>query len=140
MTWVAVMVVPLVVPSTRTVSPLVMALAEVEVVPFRYAVEGASSTVTFCPAVVDIVKLDVETLSTVPDAPPAAGPDRALDPPPVAPLPGPGWPDVAADGDVAVAEGDVPVAEGDAAQPEASPITADISAAATIHLLFPPGM
>src|SRR4030081_1405892 len=42
-----------------------------------------------------MVKLDVDTLSTVPDAPPAAGPDRALDPPP----PGPGCP--------AVAEGDV---------------------------------
>jgi hypothetical protein len=27
------------------------------------------------------VKLDVDTLSTVPDVPPAAGPDRALDPP-----------------------------------------------------------
>jgi hypothetical protein len=28
------------------------------------------------------VKLDADTLSTVPDDPPAAGPDRALDPPP----------------------------------------------------------
>jgi hypothetical protein len=28
------------------------------------------------------VKLDVDTLPTVPDAPPEAGPDRALDPPP----------------------------------------------------------
>jgi hypothetical protein len=27
------------------------------------------------------VKLDVDTLPTVPDAPPEAGPDRALDPP-----------------------------------------------------------
>jgi hypothetical protein len=27
-----------------------------------------------------MVKLDVDTLSTVPDAPPEAGPDRALDP------------------------------------------------------------
>jgi hypothetical protein len=40
------------------------------------------------------VKLDVDTLSTVPDAPPEAGPDRALDPvppdtgPPPKPLPG----------------------------------------------------
>jgi hypothetical protein len=34
-----------------------------------------------------MVKLDVDTLPTVPDAPPAAGPDRALDPPP--PDPGP---------------------------------------------------
>ena len=85
------------------------------------------------------MKLDVDTLSTVPDAPPAAGPDRALDPAPAGPLPGPGCPGVA-EGDVAVAEGDAPVAEGDAAQPAASPVTADISAAATIHLLFPLGM
>jgi hypothetical protein len=34
-----------------------------------------------------MAKLDVDTLSTVPDDPPAAGPDRALDPPP--PDPGP---------------------------------------------------
>jgi hypothetical protein len=38
--------------------------------------------VTFWPAEVDSVKPDVETLLTVPTAPPAAGPDRALDPPP----------------------------------------------------------
>ena len=67
------------------------------------------------------MKLDVDTLSTVPDAPPAAGPDRALDPP---------------EGDVAVAEGDVVVAEGDVAQPAASPITAHISAAAAIRPLL----
>jgi len=115
-----------------------MALAEVEPVSFRYVVEGVSSTITFCPAEVDIVKLDVDTVSTVPDAPPAAGPDRALDPPPVAPLTGPGCPDVA-DGDAPVADGDAPVVEGDAAQPAASPITAGISAVATIHLLFRPG-
>ncbi len=35
------------------------------------------------------MKLDVDTLPTVPDAPPEAGPDRALDPPP------PGCPAVA---------------------------------------------
>ena len=34
-----------------------------------------------------MVKPDVDTLPTVPAAPPAAGPDRALDPPP----PDPGW-------------------------------------------------
>jgi hypothetical protein len=33
------------------------------------------------------VKLDVDTLATVPDAPPEAGPDRALDPPPPDPRP-----------------------------------------------------
>jgi hypothetical protein len=82
MTCVAVMVTPLVVPSTRTGSPVAMALAEAELVPFWYVVEDASLTVTFTPADVDMVKLDVDTLPTVPDAPPEAGPDRALDPPP----------------------------------------------------------
>jgi hypothetical protein len=33
-----------------------------------------------------MAKLDVDTLSTVPDDPPAAGPDRALDPPPPDPV------------------------------------------------------
>jgi hypothetical protein len=46
MTCVAVMVVPLVVPSTRTTSPVAMELAEVELVPVWYVVEDASSTVT----------------------------------------------------------------------------------------------
>ena len=40
-------VVPLVVPSTRTSAPVVMALAEVELAPFWYVVEDASLTVTF---------------------------------------------------------------------------------------------
>jgi hypothetical protein len=40
------MVVPLVVPSTRTVSPGVMALAEVAPVAFAYLVEEVSATVT----------------------------------------------------------------------------------------------
>jgi hypothetical protein len=47
MTCVAEMVVPLVVPSTRTSSPVVTALAEIELVPFWYVVEDVSSTVTF---------------------------------------------------------------------------------------------
>jgi hypothetical protein len=46
-TCVAEMVVALVVPSTRTGSPLVTPLAEVEVVPFRYVVEESFLTVTF---------------------------------------------------------------------------------------------
>jgi hypothetical protein len=46
MTCVAVMVVPLTVPSTRTGSPVVMALAEVEL-PFWYVVVDTSLTVTF---------------------------------------------------------------------------------------------
>jgi hypothetical protein len=39
------------------------------------------------------VKLDVETVPTVPDDPPAAGPDRALDPPPPVLGPPEGAPD-----------------------------------------------
>jgi hypothetical protein len=46
-TCVAVMVVPLAVPSARTGFPFVTALAEVELVPFRYVVEDAFLTVTF---------------------------------------------------------------------------------------------
>ncbi|GHO60363.1 hypothetical protein KSB_88380 [Ktedonobacter robiniae] len=104
MTCVAVMVVELVIPSTRTLSPVVMALAEVELVPFWYVVEDASLTVTFTPADVDIVKLDVDTLPTVPVAPPEAGPDLALDPPPPGPRPPakPGCPAVAEEEAVAV--------------------------------------
>jgi hypothetical protein len=40
--------------------------------------------VTVCPADVVTVKLEVDTLPTVPTVPPAAGPDRAFDVPPVA--------------------------------------------------------
>jgi hypothetical protein len=94
----------------------------------------------------------------VPTAPPAAGPDRALDPPPPGPpVPPPGLPvpppgpgrlpaegdavdeegDVAVDaGDVIVADGDVADAEGDEAQPAESPVTAHISAAAAIRPLL----
>ena len=117
------MVVELTVPSTRTLSPSVTASAEVEVVPFSYFVEDSSSTVTFWPADVVIVKLDVDTLATVPDAPPWAGADRALDPPVPEAL--------AATSCAAVAEGDV-------ARVTGSPIAAHISAAAAIRpvLLF----
>jgi len=59
----------------------VTALAEAELVPFRYVVVDASLTVTFWPAAVVKVKVAVDTLSTVPDEPPAAGPDRPLPPP-----------------------------------------------------------
>jgi hypothetical protein len=47
MTWLAVMVVPSVVPSTRTLSPSVTAAAEAELAPLRYVVEDAALTVTF---------------------------------------------------------------------------------------------
>jgi hypothetical protein len=54
-------------------------------------------TVTFWPADVVMVKPDVDRLPTVPDDPPAAGPDRALDPPPPDPKP-PAEPLLEADG------------------------------------------
>ncbi len=76
------------------------------------------------------MKLDVDTVLTVPDAPPEAGPDRAFDPPPPDPRP-PAKPLPAA-----VDEGDVTVAD-DVPQAAASPITADISTAAMIHRLRP---
>jgi hypothetical protein len=65
-----------------------------------------------------MVKLDVDTPSTTPDAPPAAGPDLAfVPPPPPAALPGSGGADVG---------------EGDVAHAAVSAITAHISAAAII--------
>jgi hypothetical protein len=74
------------------------------------------------------VKPDVDTLLTVPDAPPEADPDRAFDPPPPDPRPpAEALPAAVADGDVAGAEA-VPQA--------ASPITAHIGAAAIIHRLL----
>jgi hypothetical protein len=57
-----------------------MVLAGIELVPCRYSVEDASLTITCRPAAVETAKLDVDTLSTVPTTPPAAGPERALDP------------------------------------------------------------
>jgi hypothetical protein len=86
-----------------------MALFEVEVVPFSYFVEDVSSTVTSSPVDVVRVKPDFDTLSTVPDDPPAAGPDRALEP-------DAGW---------------AAAAEVDVASPTESPSSGAISAAAT---------
>jgi hypothetical protein len=63
----------------------VTALAAAAVVYFLYAVDDVSSTVTFWPAEVTSVKPEVEMSLTVPIDPPAAGPDRALDPPLPAP-------------------------------------------------------
>jgi hypothetical protein len=82
MTWVAVMVVPSVVPSTRACWPVVTALTEAWLVPFSYVVEDVSLMVSFWLPEVVSVKPDVDTLLTVPIEPPAAGPDRAFDPPP----------------------------------------------------------
>jgi hypothetical protein len=70
------------------------------------------------------MKLDFDMLPTVPDAPPEAGPDRALDPaPPEAGRPAKLLPatDCAAE------------AGGDAPKPTNSPVAEPISAAATIN-------
>jgi hypothetical protein len=90
-----------------------------------YVVDDASLTVTFCPADVDNVKPEVDTLLTVPAAPPEAGPDRAFDPPPPDPRP------PAEELPAAVAGEDVGGAE--AVPQAASPMTAHIGAAATNH-------
>jgi hypothetical protein len=76
------------------------------------------------------VKPAGDMLATVPDAPPAAGPDRALDAPPPDPLPPAKLP---------ATTGLATVAERDVAKPTETPITAHIAAAVTmIHrrLLF----
>ena len=80
MTWVAVMVVLLVVPSTRTGLPVVTALAVAERAPSSYVVLDDFLIVTFSPADVVTVKPDVDTLLSVPNTPPAAGPHRSLVP------------------------------------------------------------
>jgi hypothetical protein len=117
------MVVLLVDPSTRMLSPVVTAPAEALLVPLSYVVEDASLTVTFWPADVVRVNPDPDTLSTVPDDPPAAGPDRALAPPaPALPCPAADE-DGVADG-VAVAEGAEAAAEGDVEQAVQTPNTA----------------
>ena len=82
MTCVAVIGALSVVPSTRAVLPLVTALADADCVPFSYFVDDVSLTVTFSPADVNSPKPEADTLLTLPIDPPAAGPDRALDPPP----------------------------------------------------------
>ena len=117
----AVMGVELTVPKARTLWPLVTALAEVELVPFSYVVEDFSLTVTFWPADVVIVKPDLDTLTTVPDAPPWAGADRALG----APVP-----------EALAATSGAAVAEGDVAKLTGSPIAANISTAAATRPLL----
>ena len=85
MTGAAVIVVLSVIPSTRAVLPFLTAPADTDLVPFSYLVDDVSLTVTASPAGVDSLKPEVDTPVTLPIDPPAAGPDRALDPP----LPGP---------------------------------------------------
>jgi hypothetical protein len=94
-------------------------------VPCSYVVDDVFLMVTFSPADVNSPKPDVDTLLTLPIDPPAAGPDRALDPPP--PDPGRALCAAVVEGVVAATELDVPQAE--------SPITGTSSPAVT-HLLF----
>jgi hypothetical protein len=63
----------------------VAALGLAAVAPFLYAVHDVSLTVTFWPADVASVNPDEKVWLTLPIDPPAAGPDRSLDPA----LPGP---------------------------------------------------
>ena len=91
------------------------------------------------PAVVVIVKLDEDTLLTVPAAPPGAGPDRALDPSPLEPEQ---LPELLLGLLLGLVLGLLPeprslaAAEGDVARPTESPITAHVSVPATIHPLL----
>jgi hypothetical protein len=78
----AVIVAPSVLPSTSTVLPFVTAPDDAARVPFSYAVEDVSFTVTFWPVDVTSPKPDVDTPLTLPIDPPSAGPDRAFDPRP----------------------------------------------------------
>jgi len=73
------------------------------------------------------MKLDLDTVPTVPDDPPAAGPDRALDPPPALPVAPAEW---------LLDAGCVADAEGDEARPTESPITGLITAAAKSNRPF----
>jgi hypothetical protein len=84
-------------------------------------VEDFSSTVTFWPVDVVIVKLGGDTVATVPDAPPCAGADRALD----APVP-----------EAAEVTSCAAVAKDDVATTTGSPIAAQITAAAAIRPLL----
>ena len=128
MTWVALMVVELTVPSTSTLVPFLMALAEIVLDPFLYFVDEVPSTVTFWSAEVVMMNPDLDTLVTVPDDPPAAGPDRVLDPPP----------DPSAPGVWALEVGCAADAAGDARKPTESPTMGAKNAAATMlrHFFF----
>ncbi|MGX7678610.1 hypothetical protein ACSMXN_06905 [Jatrophihabitans sp. DSM 45814] len=79
------------------------------------------------------MKLVVDTLLTVPDAPPEAGPERALEPAPRRP----GAPAAPADGPLATLlpdAGCADVVEFDVAAATESPIAAQATAAAVIHV------
>ena len=135
------MVVLFVVPSTRTSLPLVAALADAGLDPFWYVVAGVSSTVTFWPADVVIVKPEADTLVTVPADPPAAGPDRALDPPPdLCPAKPPPGAELPAAEDEDEDDDEDEGEDEDEAQPAHTPSTAHASTPAAIGRFFRAGM
>jgi hypothetical protein len=78
------------------------------------------------------VKPVVDTLPTVPTAPPAAGPDRAFDPPPAAAGP----PAALAPGSAFPAAEEAVVAFVDVPRTTESAITAHVTTAATIQVTF----
>jgi hypothetical protein len=89
-------------------------------------VDEVSLTVTFSPADVNSPKPDADTLLTLPIEPPAAGPDRAFDPPP--PDAGPALCAAVVEEVVAATDLDVP--------PQAESPIAGTSSPAVSHLLF----
>jgi hypothetical protein len=68
------------VPSTKTGSPVATAADVAVLVPFSKVVADASLMVTLPPVAVVSVKPEDDRLVIVPTDPPAAGPDRALEP------------------------------------------------------------
>ncbi|MFF4213731.1 hypothetical protein ACFYZE_31180 [Streptomyces sp. NPDC001796] len=92
--------------------------------------EDVSSTVTATPVAVDMVKPDVDVVSTMPVAPPVAGPDRAPPPEPA------GLVGAAVGEDVAGVERDDEEAAASDVQPTVSPARAHVSPAVTIHPPF----
>jgi hypothetical protein len=85
---------------------LVTALTDADFVPFSYFVDEVSLIVTFSPVGVVSLKPELETPLTLPVDPPAAGPERALDPP----LPGACCAGVADVDDAVVAVGELVLA------------------------------
>jgi hypothetical protein len=98
-------------------------------------VDEFSLTVTFWPAGVVSVKLEPDTLVTVPEDPPGSGPERALDPPPEpaeALAKGPPCPDAAVVDAAVVVLDELEVAT----RPMESPATAHTIAAPVITMFL----
>jgi hypothetical protein len=106
-------------PNTRTLVPFFTALAGA---PWVF-VADVSSTVTSTPVAVVMVKPEADVVSTMPVAPPVAGPDLAPPPDP------PGGVDVAVGAGVAVVEAD----DAAAVLTPTTPVTTPISPATTMR-------